>query len=398
MPHEVGGKVDSMPNDRAAGRRRDGDGRGRKGAWHENSLIGSGEASGLRRVTDRRGPSGPKHGDSPRGGMALPTPRRPGASVRSIHRPPSRRPATDPAADRRAGPDRLAHPAAPLRAVGAVRLAADRGPRRRGARRHAVRHRRLGHRRHGCTRTSPTGWSEDDHPRPEGRRVPAHRLGVRARRHEFDIIHNGFDFLPLTYSGSSTRRWSPRSTGSRRPRSSRLRALRRHHRLRRDQRRRPPPGAALRRHDPPRHRHRSVRLHPSPGRPPAVLRAHPPRQGHRAAIEVARSPPGSGSTSPASSRTRTTSGRRSNRTSTAPGPLPGERSDGRGAVRRCLGDAHALLHLIDFDEPFGFSVVEAMACGTPVIAHDRGSMPELCSGGVPPSGDGSRDAAVPLVG
>jgi glycosyltransferase involved in cell wall biosynthesis len=35
------------------------------------------------------------------------------------------------------------------------------------------------------------------------------------------------------------------------------------------------------------------------------------------------------------------------------------------------------LHLIDFDEPFGYSVVEAMACGTPVIAYARGSMPEL---------------------
>jgi len=42
-----------------------------------------------------------------------------------------------------------------------------------------------------------------------------------------------------------------------------------------------------------------------------------------------------------------------------------------------LGAAHALLHLIDFEEPFGYSVVEAMACGTPVIAYRRGSMPEL---------------------
>jgi glycosyltransferase involved in cell wall biosynthesis len=42
-----------------------------------------------------------------------------------------------------------------------------------------------------------------------------------------------------------------------------------------------------------------------------------------------------------------------------------------------LGDAVALLHLIAFDEPFGFSVVEAMACGTPVIAIDRGSMREI---------------------
>ena len=45
--------------------------------------------------------------------------------------------------------------------------------------------------------------------------------------------------------------------------------------------------------------------------------------------------------------------------------------------QQVLGGARALLHLIDFDEPFGFSVVEAMACGTPVIAFRRGSMPEL---------------------
>ena len=46
-----------------------------------------------------------------------------------------------------------------------------------------------------------------------------------------------------------------------------------------------------------------------------------------------------------------------------------------------LGGALALLHLISFEEPFGFSVVEAMACGTPVIAHARGSMPELIESG-----------------
>ncbi|MEP7384627.1 MAG: glycosyltransferase family 4 protein [Gemmatimonadota bacterium] len=42
-----------------------------------------------------------------------------------------------------------------------------------------------------------------------------------------------------------------------------------------------------------------------------------------------------------------------------------------------LGEAAALLHPITFDEPFGLSVIEAMACGTPVIAFSRGSMPEL---------------------
>jgi glycosyltransferase involved in cell wall biosynthesis len=49
---------------------------------------------------------------------------------------------------------------------------------------------------------------------------------------------------------------------------------------------------------------------------------------------------------------------------------------------RLLGEAQALLHLIDFDEPFGLSVVEAMACGTPVVAFRRGSMPELIDDGI----------------
>jgi glycosyltransferase involved in cell wall biosynthesis len=47
-----------------------------------------------------------------------------------------------------------------------------------------------------------------------------------------------------------------------------------------------------------------------------------------------------------------------------------------------LGGALALLHLIDFDEPFGLSVVESMMTGTPVIAFRRGSMPELVRPGI----------------
>jgi glycosyltransferase involved in cell wall biosynthesis len=54
-----------------------------------------------------------------------------------------------------------------------------------------------------------------------------------------------------------------------------------------------------------------------------------------------------------------------------------------GAARTtALGSAAALLHLINFEEPFGLSVVEALACGTPVIASRRGSMPELIEHGV----------------
>ena len=55
---------------------------------------------------------------------------------------------------------------------------------------------------------------------------------------------------------------------------------------------------------------------------------------------------------------------------------------GGEARLRALGSARALLHLINFDEPFGLSVIEAMACGTPVIANRHGSMPELIDDGV----------------
>ncbi|NTW39951.1 MAG: glycosyltransferase family 4 protein [Cellulomonadaceae bacterium] len=47
-----------------------------------------------------------------------------------------------------------------------------------------------------------------------------------------------------------------------------------------------------------------------------------------------------------------------------------------------LGGALAMLHLISFAEPFGLSVVESLATGTPVIAMALGSMPELVQHGV----------------
>lgn len=58
------------------------------------------------------------------------------------------------------------------------------------------------------------------------------------------------------------------------------------------------------------------------------------------------------------------------------GPVGGD------ARVQALGQAKALLHLVNFDEPFGLSVVEAMACGTPVIATPRGSMREIIEPGV----------------
>jgi glycosyltransferase involved in cell wall biosynthesis len=35
------------------------------------------------------------------------------------------------------------------------------------------------------------------------------------------------------------------------------------------------------------------------------------------------------------------------------------------------------VHLVAYDEPFGLSVIEAFACGTPVVAYQRGAMSEL---------------------
>lgn len=67
--------------------------------------------------------------------------------------------------------------------------------------------------------------------------------------------------------------------------------------------------------------------------------------------------------------------------------LDGDRVVYRGSVGPAervdvLTSAAVLLHPIHFDEPFGLSVVEAMACGTPVVAYRRGSMPEIIDEGV----------------
>lgn len=59
-----------------------------------------------------------------------------------------------------------------------------------------------------------------------------------------------------------------------------------------------------------------------------------------------------------------------------------------------LGGARALLFPIDWEEPFGLVMIEAMACGTPVIAFGRGSVPEVIDDGVTGSIVSTVDEAV----
>ena len=229
--------------------------------------------------------------------------------------------------------------------------------------------------------TIPTGYSEDPDLDPkvwEG----LHIATVFERAAEFDLIHNNFDFLPLTYSGPGRHARpddDPRVlVGEDR---AGLRAIRRSRPLRRDQRRRPASQAPLRGHDPSRHPDGDV----------------PARARRRGTICCS---------SAASIRTRA---RRGDRGGTPSGSAVGDRRDraGPGVLRTrrrsrmstviafgtsapsdptsaapCSAARATLLHLISFEEPFGFSVIESMACGTPVIATRRGSMPELVQDGV----------------
>jgi glycosyltransferase involved in cell wall biosynthesis len=232
----------------------------------------------------------------------------------------------------------------------------------------------------GLHATAPCGWSEDATIDAKVAEC-LHIASVFERAGEFDIIHNGFDFLPLTYSdlvttpvvttihGFSSERIVPVyqrydeacayvsiSDADRHPNLHYAATI--HH------------GIAV----------EEFALHPSPGEHLLFFGRIHPDKGTAHAIEVARR-----------------CGRRLDiagiiqdeeyfRTEVAP-HIDGDRVRYLGAVdaaRRAevLGGAHALLHLIDFDEPFGYSVVEAMACGTPVVANHRGSMGELIDQGV----------------
>jgi glycosyltransferase involved in cell wall biosynthesis len=70
---------------------------------------------------------------------------------------------------------------------------------------------------------------------------------------------------------------------------------------------------------------------------------------------------------------------------------------GEGEKDEFLGGAHALLFPIDWPEPFGLVMVEAMACGTPVIAFGGGSVPEIIDEGQTGFIVGDLDDAVAAV-
>jgi glycosyltransferase involved in cell wall biosynthesis len=63
-----------------------------------------------------------------------------------------------------------------------------------------------------------------------------------------------------------------------------------------------------------------------------------------------------------------------------------------------LSGAHALLFPIDWPEPFGLVMIESMACGTPVIAFNSGSVPEVMDDGLTGFIVNNEDEAVAAIG
>jgi glycosyltransferase involved in cell wall biosynthesis len=225
----------------------------------------------------------------------------------------------------------------------------------------------------------PRGWSEDSTLDPKVAEC-LHIAQVFERADAFDVIHNGFDFLPLTYSGLTP---TPVVTTIHGFSSEKILPVYLSYNGRTSY-------VAISHAD----RHPALEyiatIHhgidtgaftfaPSPGSYVAFFGRIHPDKGVVEAIDTAE----------AAGIPLKLAGIIQDQqyfdTLVAPRLLNGRvqfvgpvRAEDRSAF---LGGALALLHLINFDEPFGFSVVEAMACGTPVIAFDRGSMRELIEEG-----------------
>ena len=71
---------------------------------------------------------------------------------------------------------------------------------------------------------------------------------------------------------------------------------------------------------------------------------------------------------------------------------------GESEKQELLGNALGLLFPVDWPEPFGLAMIEAMACGTPVIAYRSGSVPEVVDEGITGFIVNSRQEAVEAVG
>jgi glycosyltransferase involved in cell wall biosynthesis len=230
----------------------------------------------------------------------------------------------------------------------------------------------------GLCSVVPHGWSEDPSIDPKVAEC-LHISEVFERASEFDVIHNSFDFLPLTYSGLTSTpvvttihgfsspkivpvyvKYNPGtfyvaiSDADRHPALDYVGTV--HHGIDAE----------------------DFTCNPAPGSYLAFFGRIHPEKGVVAAIDVA-TKAGiplriAGIIQDQAYFEREVSPRLSDRVQYV-GPV---RAEDRSTF---LGGAIALLHLIGFDEPFGLSVVEAMACGTPVIAFDRGSMSEIIDSG-----------------